>query len=440
MKVQASGSAKFALVFFLLMLIIPLAHIHALAGDSPISDAEKYAWPENTGWLNFKPSHGGVMVHDDHLSGYAWCESIGWVKLGSDGGGPYYNTTAGNWGVNREAGGGLSGYAWSESAGWINFNSSHSHVTIDAAGWFDGYAWSESAGWVRFRNAAKGYGVMTLLSEATYSLTVQKDGAGTGTVTSSPAGIDCGGDCSDVFREGNTVILTAAPDPGIGFDGWTGADCPGNGDCAVLMDRAYTITATFNDDTDGDGISDVVENAGPNQGDGNYDGVQDFQQAHVATFLDASPVGYWCTLVSEDQARLVEVKAQPAPDAGSLPEGLSCNHGAFGFKVMDLTPGASTRVALGFHEAFPDISSYYMCGPTPDNPGDHWYDFFYNETTGARIESVSEGTVILMSFVDGGRGDGDLTVNGEISDPGAPISPSGGGTGGGGSCFISSGD
>jgi hypothetical protein len=147
-------------------------------------------------------------------------------------------------------------------------------------------------------------------------------------------------------------------------------------------------------------------------------------------------------LVAEEPARLVEVQARPAPATGNLPEGLFCNHGAFGFKVVDLTPGASTQVALGFHGAFPNISSYYKYGPAQDNPGDHWYDFSYNEKTGARIETASAGTVILFSFVDGGRGDGDLTVNGEIADPGAPISPSGGGTGGGGGggCFISSGN
>ena len=166
MSALAPGHLKFIMVVILLMLTVPLARIHALAGDGPISDADKYAWSENAGWFNFKPTHGGVTVYDDHLSGYAWCESIGWVKLGSDGGGLYYNTTSGNYGVNREPGGGLSGYAWSETAGWINFNPGHSQVTIDGDGRFEGYAWSENVGWVCLRNATKGYGVMVLLSEA----------------------------------------------------------------------------------------------------------------------------------------------------------------------------------------------------------------------------------------------------------------------------------
>ena len=88
----------------------------AFAAAASISLSDKYAWSENAGWLNFRPTTGGVTVNPNHLSGYAWQENIGWLKLGSDGGGPYPNTSATNWGVNRDGAGNLSGYAWSE--GW----------------------------------------------------------------------------------------------------------------------------------------------------------------------------------------------------------------------------------------------------------------------------------------------------------------------------------
>ncbi len=45
-------------------------------------------------------------------------------------------------------------------------------------------------------------------------LTVYKDGSGTGSVVSSPAGIDCGATCSVTFAPGTVVTLTATPDPG----------------------------------------------------------------------------------------------------------------------------------------------------------------------------------------------------------------------------------
>jgi len=76
------------------------------------------------------------------------------------------------------------------------------------------------------------------------SLTVTKEGTGNGTVTSNPAGVDCGPYCSETFDEGTQVILTAAADTGSIFVGWSGG-CIGTGNCQVTMDVAKSITATF---------------------------------------------------------------------------------------------------------------------------------------------------------------------------------------------------
>ncbi|MGB2691825.1 MAG: hypothetical protein WBC96_04965, partial [Thermodesulfobacteriota bacterium] len=47
-----------------------------------------------------------------------------------------------------------------------------------------------------------------------------------GTVTSSPAGIDCGSDCTEDYEQGTVVALTPTPDTGFVFDSWSGdADC-----------------------------------------------------------------------------------------------------------------------------------------------------------------------------------------------------------------------
>src|SRR6185295_6814868 len=77
------------------------------------------------------------------------------------------------------------------------------------------------------------------------ALTVAKAGTGGGTVTSSPAGINCGGDCSESYASGTSVALTAAPGAGSTFAGWSGA-CSGTGSCAVTMSAARSVTATFN--------------------------------------------------------------------------------------------------------------------------------------------------------------------------------------------------
>lgn len=80
-------------------------------------------------------------------------------------------------------------------------------------------------------------------SPATRSLTVSRDGSGSGTVTSQPAGIDCGSDCQEAYPQGEPVALTAVPDPGSELAGWSGhSDCT---DGSVTMNGNRSCTATF---------------------------------------------------------------------------------------------------------------------------------------------------------------------------------------------------
>jgi hypothetical protein len=78
-----------------------------------------------------------------------------------------------------------------------------------------------------------------------YGLTVSKAGTGSGTITSAPAGIDCGATCTASFEQASTVTLTAAPATGSTFAGWSGAGCSGTATCAVTMSAAQSVTATF---------------------------------------------------------------------------------------------------------------------------------------------------------------------------------------------------
>ena len=77
----------------------------------------------------------------------------------------------------------------------------------------------------------------------TFTLTVSKTGTGSGTVTTSPAGINCGSDCTESYDEGTPVTLIPAPASGSTFAGWSGdADCT---DGNVTMNAARSCTATF---------------------------------------------------------------------------------------------------------------------------------------------------------------------------------------------------
>jgi len=76
-----------------------------------------------------------------------------------------------------------------------------------------------------------------------YTLTVTN--SGNGTVTSSPAGINCGNDCSEIYTAGSNITLTATPATGYQFDGWSGAGCSGTGTCIFELNADSTVNATF---------------------------------------------------------------------------------------------------------------------------------------------------------------------------------------------------
>ncbi len=98
---------------------------------------------------------------------------------------------------------------------------------------------------------------------AQLTLTVSKSGTGGGTVTSTPAGITCGSTCSASFNPGATVTLNAAAAGGSTFGGWSGGGCGGTGSCAVTMNAATTVTATFSASGPAPAYTQAVTGDGP---------------------------------------------------------------------------------------------------------------------------------------------------------------------------------
>jgi List-Bact-rpt repeat protein len=77
------------------------------------------------------------------------------------------------------------------------------------------------------------------------TVTVSKAGTGSGSVTSSPAGIDCGSTCSAQFADGASVTLTATPGSASEFLGWSGGGCSGVGTCPLVLSGDVSVTAQF---------------------------------------------------------------------------------------------------------------------------------------------------------------------------------------------------
>jgi phospholipase C len=66
---------------------------------------------------------------------------------------------------------------------------------------------------------------------------------GTGSVTSSPAGINCPSTCSASFASGTSVTLTATAGSGFQFGGYSGA-CSG-ASCQLVLSSNQSVSATF---------------------------------------------------------------------------------------------------------------------------------------------------------------------------------------------------
>jgi len=98
------------------------------------------------------------------------------------------------------------------------------------------------------------------------ALTVNKTGTGSGTVISTPAGIDCGATCNTSFAVGQVFTLTATPEPGTFFSGWSGdADCAdgsvtmsGPRNCVARFDMPQSDSTLLRADFDGDGKTDIA--------------------------------------------------------------------------------------------------------------------------------------------------------------------------------------
>ena len=212
------------------LLLIP--YYQASSGAGNIHTKEKFAWSENTGWINMSPTNTDfpVTVHDSYLTGYAWGENVGWIKLNSSDNGPFDNTSNSDWGVNMASNGSLTGFAWSETSGWIKFNPALSGDPVwlnKNTGIFEGYAWSENMGYIHFQGMAEngdGYTITTPRLSIDDPVVEEGSGSVTFTVTMSATALK-DVDISYITIDGSTdnTSLPKAID-GIDYTGPLGTE------------------------------------------------------------------------------------------------------------------------------------------------------------------------------------------------------------------------
>ena len=183
---------------------------------------------------------------------------------------------------------------------------------------------------------------------------------------------------------------------------------------ATVRATVYSNDNSFTDDEDG--ISAAIEDAAPNGGDGNGDGILDSEQSDVTSLPSATGRGYitiqvseGCNIINEAQTML-----EPVSDPNyTYPFGL------VGFSLQC----SSAKIRIYFHGSS-DMSgyTYRKYGPTPPEfSTSHWYtlpDVNYG------TEVINGKTVAYTEFTltDGELGD-DTDIDGWIVDQGGPGQP-----------------
>jgi len=220
-----------------------------------------------------------------------------------------------------------------------------------------------------------------------YTVTFSTDGNG---------GLD-GTPSQEVVHGASSNPVTAYPAEGYQFYSWSG-DYSGD-------ENPLTLSNVTSDMT-------IIANFVPSL-DANNDNIPDAVQDHIQSLAidDRQSV----TLEFPEHVEVTDCSliANPSPEA--MPAGYSFEYGFFNFTIEGLAPGEAAVVTIYLPDGA-EPATYYKYGPTPDNTTPHWYSFMYDGLTGAVINE----NVITLHFIDGRRGDDDLTANGIIDDDGGP--------------------
>jgi photosystem II stability/assembly factor-like uncharacterized protein len=188
-----------------------------------------------------------------------------------------------------------------------------------------------------------------------YTLTVFKSGTGSGPVTSSPSGITCGSTCSASYPSGTSVTLTATPNSGSVFAGWSGACSGTSATCVVNVNAAKNVTATFNAGATPYGLT--ITKAGAGSGP-----------------VTSSPSGIACgSICSANYSSETTVTLTATANSGSVFAGWSgaCSGNA---STCVVTMNAAKSVTATFNTATPSYTLTVSkagsgSGPVTSNPG-----------------------------------------------------------------------
>ncbi|MDH5388259.1 MAG: peptidylprolyl isomerase [Gammaproteobacteria bacterium] len=203
--------------------------------------------------------------------------------------------------------------------------------------------------------------------------------------------------------------------PGLGFD-YT-VNVSGDG---VLSLADY--------DSDGDGVSDLIESSGPNGGDGNHDDVLDSTQSNVVSI--ASGNGVYVTLTGSSFINYSGVHFVDKAAIPNTPGNVANQVDVIGFSLNSLQQDQNVQIGM-YLPATLNPESFYIYGPIDIAAQPSWFEFILDANTGTGSEIISDftftadngdlitNTLVTLYLKNAARGDSTFDLDNEIKVVGA---------------------
>jgi hypothetical protein len=171
-----------------------------------------------------------------------------------------------------------------------------------------------------------------------------------------------------------------------------------------------SVTWNFTTEDDHDGIDAAIENAAPNDGDANDDGILDSQQANVASFINPL-TGKWIVLDVDAACEITSVTT--SGESSTTPDNqFDYPNGMLTYTLDCGSNGYSTHVNISYFDVDPSGLTTRKYDPNHNT---------YSTIDSAELttSSIDDHSVARMSYViaDGNQLDTDAHVNGLITDP-----------------------
>lgn len=163
---------------------------------------------------------------------------------------------------------------------------------------------------------------------------------------------------------------------------------------------------------DQDSVDDAVEDAAPNNGDGNYNEVPDAEEGNVVSLPSADPAKYITLTLNEDSCYFTSVSVDPEEDMPVQDSAYHYPGGIVSFTVQCPSPGMELTVSIFYFDFdFSDTAEVRKF-----NTNSETYSTI-NDTVHVNRVGSTKFHFSSYTIEDGGPLDMDGTANGVIVDP-----------------------